>query len=138
MSYKSITGLPFVTRHGRFVVVSAVSLLPIPQLIPFDLMFGGVQGEGEALEGAWLEIGRTVVVETAAIDDVMEVVAVAVAAAAAAAVVVASVLKDIENHRGWKGNLPESLCEQSNLHSAFSERMMKRGLRRVEAEVAWE
>jgi hypothetical protein len=98
-------------------------------------MFGGVQGEGEALEGAWLEIGMTVVVETAAIDDAMEVV---VVAAAAVVVVVASVLKDIENHMGWKENLPDSLCEQSNLHSAFSERMMKRGSRRVEAEVAWE
>jgi hypothetical protein len=126
--------LPFVTRHGRFVVVSVVSLLPIPQVIPFDLRFGGVQGEGEASEGAWLEIGMTVVVETAAIDDAMEVV---VVAAAAVVVVVASVLKDIENHMGWE-NLPDSLCEQSNLHSAFSERMMKRGSRRVEAEVAWE
>ena len=135
MSYKSITRLPFVTRHGRFVVVSVVSLLPIPQVIPFDLRFGGVQGEGEASEGAWLEIGMTVVVETAAIDDAMEVV---VVAAAAVVVVVASVLKDIENHMGWKENLPDSLCEQSNLHSAFSERMMKRGSRRVEAEVAWE
>jgi hypothetical protein len=120
--------LSFVTRHGRFVVVSVVSLLPIPQVIPFDLRFGGVQGEGEASEGAWLEIGMTVVVETAAIDDAMEVVVVAAA----------SVLKDIENHMGWKENLPDSLCEQSNLHSAFSERMMKRGSRRVEAEVAWE
>jgi hypothetical protein len=91
--------VPFVTRHDRFVVVSVVSLLPIPQVIPFGLMFDGVQGEGEALEGVWLEIGMTVVFETAAIDDVMEVVVVAAAAAAAAAVV-ASVLKDIENHMG--------------------------------------
>src|SRR5271170_7648753 len=109
MSYKSIRGWSFVIRCDRLVVVSAVSLLPIPQVIPFGLMFGGVQGEGEALEGALWEIGMTVVVETAAIDDVLEVVVLAAAAA------VASVLKDIENHMGWKGNLPEFLCEQSIL-----------------------
>jgi hypothetical protein len=132
MSYKSITGLPFVIPHDRFVVVSAVSLLPIPQVIPFDSMFGGGQGEGEALEGALLEMGMTVVVETAAIDDVVEVVVVAAAAA------VASVPKDIESHMRWKENLPEFLCEQWNPHSAFFVRTMKQGSRRVEAEVAWE
>lgn len=129
-------GFPFVTRHGRFFVVSAVSPLPIPPVVPFDLMFDDVLCEGLGLEGALLEIGMTVAVETMAIDGVAEVVVVVAAAAAAAAI--ASVLRDIEGRTGWKEKMLEQLCEQWNPRFAFFAETMRQGSRMVETGFAWE
>jgi len=83
----------------------------------------------------------TVAVETKVIDGVAEVAVVAVVAvvvAVAAAAAIASVLKDIEDRMGWREKMLVPLCEQSNLHFAFFAETMRRGLRKVEAGVAWE
>jgi len=126
---------PFVTRPDRLFVVSAVSLLPIPRVIPSGLRFDDVLCEEQGLEEAWLGIGMTAI-ETMGNDGVAEVVAVAAVAAVAVAAV-ASVQRDIEDRMGWKEKMTEFRSERRNLRFAFFAERMRRGLRKVEAGVAW-
>jgi hypothetical protein len=129
---KEIEFYRVVTRLDYFGVFSAVSLLPIRLLLPFDSTFGDVHDGRREWEGPYLAIGIDGVVETTwaeaeAVGVVVGVVVLVVDVdvdVAAAAAGPAFALREIEIRMAMEKDTLDPSREQWNLHFDFFEETM--------------